>query len=126
MLLQHICSLRTQVQVAQDIVAELGLQPRAVPMQQVQDRPFNDRRYCARDDHKMAALGWRERTSWQEGLRRTVDWYRAIAASPAGPAAYFDNAGAAAVARALQPHPVLGLGADAAAHYQSSSMRATA
>ena len=38
------------------------------------DRLFNDRRYfiC---DAKLLALGWRERTSWDEGLRKTLAWY---------------------------------------------------
>ena len=40
----------------------------------VRDRLFNDRRYfiC---DKKLAELGWRERTPWREGLRKTVQWY---------------------------------------------------
>jgi len=40
----------------------------------VKDRAFNDQRYfiC---DQKLAALGWVERTSWEDGLKRTIDWY---------------------------------------------------
>lgn len=26
-------------------------------------------------DQKLAALGWKERTSWEQGVRQTVDWY---------------------------------------------------
>ena len=26
-------------------------------------------------DSKLNQLGWRERTSWEDGLRKTVDWY---------------------------------------------------
>jgi len=40
----------------------------------VQDRPFNDLGYpldCAR----LNAIGWRETTPWEDGLRRTVAWY---------------------------------------------------
>jgi dTDP-glucose 4,6-dehydratase len=42
----------------------------------VPDRPGHDRRY-AMDGAKLAALGWRNRVGFEEGLRRTVDWFRA-------------------------------------------------
>ncbi len=40
----------------------------------VKDRPFNDLRYSL-DCGKLFALGWRERVTWADGLRRTLDWY---------------------------------------------------
>ncbi len=40
----------------------------------VPDRPGHDRRY-AMDGSKLAALGWRNRTSFAEGLARTIDWF---------------------------------------------------
>src|SRR5690349_19244007 len=40
----------------------------------VPDRPGHDRRY-ALDGSKLAALGWRNRTSFEEGLAATIDWY---------------------------------------------------
>jgi dTDP-glucose 4,6-dehydratase len=42
----------------------------------VPDRPGHDRRY-ALDGLKLAALGWRNRTSFADGLAATVDWYLA-------------------------------------------------
>ena len=42
----------------------------------VPDRPGHDRRY-ALDGSKLAALGWRNRTSFPDGLALTVDWLRA-------------------------------------------------
>ncbi len=42
----------------------------------VPDRPGHDRRY-ALDGSKLAALGWRNKTSFDEGLASTVDWFRA-------------------------------------------------
>jgi dTDP-glucose 4,6-dehydratase len=42
----------------------------------VPDRPGHDRRY-ALDGSKLAALGWRNRTSFADGLAATIDWYRA-------------------------------------------------
>ncbi|MFL5680840.1 MAG: dTDP-glucose 4,6-dehydratase [Chloroflexota bacterium] len=41
----------------------------------VEDRPGHDRRY-AMDGSKLQALGWRNRTSFDEGLAATVDWFR--------------------------------------------------
>ena len=40
----------------------------------VEDRPGHDRRY-AMDGSKLAGLGWRPATSFEEGLARTVDWF---------------------------------------------------
>lgn len=41
----------------------------------VDDRPGHDRRYSI-TAVKVKTLGWRPRTSFEEGLRRTVEWYR--------------------------------------------------
>lgn len=40
----------------------------------VSDRAFNDRRYYIGYD-KMKALGWEAYVTWEEGLRKTIDWY---------------------------------------------------
>jgi dTDP-glucose 4,6-dehydratase len=42
----------------------------------VPDRPGHDRRY-ALDGSKLAALGWRNRMPFEEGIAATVDWFRA-------------------------------------------------
>jgi dTDP-glucose 4,6-dehydratase len=42
----------------------------------VEDRPGHDRRY-AMNGSKLAALGWRPRTSFEEGLSKTIDWFLA-------------------------------------------------
>jgi dTDP-glucose 4,6-dehydratase len=41
----------------------------------VTDRPGHDRRYSLSSD-KLAALGWRARTRFADGLAETVSWYR--------------------------------------------------
>ncbi|MGA9858424.1 MAG: dTDP-glucose 4,6-dehydratase [Solirubrobacteraceae bacterium] len=41
----------------------------------VTDRPGHDRRYSLASE-KLKALGWSARTHFEEGLARTVDWYR--------------------------------------------------
>lgn len=38
------------------------------------DRPFNDRRYAV-DATKLRNLGWDQKTTFEEGLKLTVDWY---------------------------------------------------
>jgi len=40
-----------------------------------QDRPFNDHRYAV-DGSKLIKLGWTQKTSFEDGLRITTDWYR--------------------------------------------------
>jgi dTDP-glucose 4,6-dehydratase len=42
----------------------------------VADRPGHDRRY-AMDGSKLAALGWRNRVPFDEGIATTVDWFTA-------------------------------------------------
>ncbi|KAF2705040.1 NAD(P)-binding protein [Pleomassaria siparia CBS 279.74] len=44
-------------------------------IQRTEDRPFNDQRY-ATDGSKLAALGWEPKTSFDDGLKTTVDWYQ--------------------------------------------------
>lgn len=58
----------------------------------VDNRPFNDHRYYL-DDAKLIQLGWKERTSWTDGLQKTKDWYT-------NNPDWWGN-----VARALVPHP---------------------
>jgi dTDP-glucose 4,6-dehydratase len=41
----------------------------------VEDRPGHDRRY-AMDGSRLAALGWRNRTSFADGLAATIEWFR--------------------------------------------------
>ena len=43
----------------------------------VQDRPGHDMRYSLDPSKLQDELGWRPRTSFDEGIRRTVAWYRA-------------------------------------------------
>jgi hypothetical protein len=49
-------------------------------------------------DKKLASLGWTEKTGWEEGLRKTVDWYLKVDTK------YWDNGN---VEQALVAHPSL-------------------
>ena len=67
-------SERTNREVVTLLLDLLG-KPWSLVMQ-VEDRPGHDRRY-AMDGDKVAALGWRPRTTFEDGLAQTVEWYRA-------------------------------------------------
>lgn len=57
----------------------------------VQDRPGHDRRYALNCKKIEDELGWRPKIPLEEGLRRTVEWYRANSKWVADVrAAYFD------------------------------------
>lgn len=45
-------------------------------LQTVADRPGHDRRYAVDYSRTTAELGWRPVISFEEGIRRTVEWYR--------------------------------------------------
>ncbi|MCO5615073.1 hypothetical protein L7F22_069361 [Adiantum nelumboides] len=64
---------RRVLDVAKDICKLFKLDAEKV-IQFVENRPFNDQRYFL-DDKKLKDLGWEERTPWEEGLRKTMEWY---------------------------------------------------
>jgi len=63
---------RANRDVAEAILEQLG-KPKSL-LRSVPDRPGHDWRY-AMDGSRLAALGWRPRVSFDEGLATTVDWY---------------------------------------------------
>ncbi|KAL4532318.1 hypothetical protein Ndes2437B_g02727 [Nannochloris sp. 'desiccata'] len=85
---------RTVVDVAKDICGMLGADA-SEQVLHVRDRAFNDRRYFI-DDTKLAALGWKEEVSWEDGLRKTVEWYKSTSIN------YWDHGSAEL---ALDAHP---------------------
>ena len=82
---------RRVVDVARDICKIVGVDPEKI-LKFVENRPFNDFRYYLNDE-KLKVLGWEERTSWEVGLRKTYEWYKA------NPDWWGDVSGA------LVPHP---------------------
>jgi len=63
------------------VVAEKILEIVGKPLsliQSVADRPGHDRRYAV-DTSRLRALGWAPRWEFEQGLRQTVEWYRAHA-----------------------------------------------
>ncbi|KAI5393998.1 trifunctional UDP-glucose 4,6-dehydratase/UDP-4-keto-6-deoxy-D-glucose 3,5-epimerase/UDP-4-keto-L-rhamnose-reductase RHM1 [Lathyrus oleraceus] len=65
---------RSVLDVAEEICKLFKLDSKQA-IQFVQDRPFNDKRYFL-DDQKLKKLCWEEKTSWEEGLKMTIDWYK--------------------------------------------------
>lgn len=63
---------RTVKEVASDIAKHFGMDPSKIVT--VKDRAFNDKRYYI-GSQKLAELGWVERTAWEDGLKRTIEWY---------------------------------------------------
>ncbi len=64
---------RTNLEVTRRILALLGKGEDLI--EPVADRPGHDRRYSL-DSAKAKALGWTPRVGFEEGLERTVTWYR--------------------------------------------------
>jgi len=62
------------LQVAEAVLEIIG-KPRSL-IEFVADRPGHDYRY-ALDVSRITELGWEPATTFADGLRRTVDWYRA-------------------------------------------------
>lgn len=62
------------IEVARDICKILGISHEKM-IDHVDDRPHNDQGYLI-DDRKLRELGWREKTEWEEGLRKTVECYK--------------------------------------------------
>ncbi|KAL2943344.1 Trifunctional UDP-glucose 4 6-dehydratase/UDP-4-keto-6-deoxy-D-glucose 3 5-epimerase/UDP-4-keto-L-rhamnose-reductase RHM1 [Bienertia sinuspersici] len=64
---------RRVIDVATDVCKLFSMDPES-SIKFVENRPFNDQRYFL-DDEKLKILGWSERTTWEEGLRKTMEWY---------------------------------------------------
>ena len=63
------------VEVVRKILTAVG-KPESL-MQTVKDRPGHDRRYALSSAKLTRETGWQPRVGFEEGLRETIDWYRA-------------------------------------------------
>ena len=64
---------RTNLEVVKTIVRELGKSEDLITY--VTDRPGHDRRYAIDPTKISGELGWLPRTTFDEGIRRTIQWY---------------------------------------------------
>lgn len=65
---------RRNIEVVTSILDSLGKTHSLINY--VKDRPGHDRRYAIDPTKAETELGWRPLTSWEEGLHKTIDWYR--------------------------------------------------
>ena len=65
---------RSILSIAHDVCRIIGCDAEKT-VTHVRDRVFNDRRYFI-DCSKLNALGWRQKKTWDEGLKQTIDWYK--------------------------------------------------
>ncbi|MDQ3131443.1 MAG: dTDP-glucose 4,6-dehydratase [Acidobacteriota bacterium] len=64
---------RENIEVVEAILDTLG-KPHSL-IKYVTDRLGHDRRYAIDAAKTENELGWKPQTTWQEGLRKTIDWY---------------------------------------------------
>lgn len=62
------------LEVVERILSITG-KPRSL-LQYVQDRPAHDRRYALSSEKLMHETGWQPQMDFENGLARTIDWYR--------------------------------------------------
>jgi dTDP-glucose 4,6-dehydratase len=65
---------RTNLEITHLILNTLN-KPESL-IKHVQDRPAHDRRYCLDSSKIKSHLGWQPETSFEQGISRTVDWYK--------------------------------------------------
>ena len=63
----------SNIQLVRKILSYMGKGDECIEF--VPDRPFNDRRYSI-DLTKLKNLGWTQEIGFDEGLKKTIDWYK--------------------------------------------------
>jgi dTDP-glucose 4,6-dehydratase len=63
------------LKIVRTILQHLG-KPESL-MQYVKDRPGHDRRYALDSSKIQRELGWSPKVNFEDGIRRTIDWYQA-------------------------------------------------
>lgn len=66
---------RTNLELTRTLTQHCG-RSMETHVEHVADRPGHDRRYAV-NSAKLRTLGWRPRVSFDDGIARTIDWYRA-------------------------------------------------
>jgi len=64
---------RTNLDITRLILEALGKESSLIS--HVKDRPGHDRRYAMDSTRIQTELGWKPRTSFEEGMKRTIQWY---------------------------------------------------
>ncbi|KAH7227222.1 uncharacterized protein BKA55DRAFT_667998 [Fusarium redolens] len=74
------CDEISNITLCLKLLAEIGIDDQNTAefkkwVKYTHDRPFNDHRYAV-DATKLKQLGWTQQTSFEKGLKLTVDWYK--------------------------------------------------
>lgn len=64
---------RSNLDITKLILNKLGKDESFIDF--VKDRPFNDKRYSI-DTSKIRSLGWKQQHSFEDGLDKTINWYK--------------------------------------------------
>lgn len=67
------CNEKTNLEVIEIILNRLQ-KPKSL-IKHVKDRPGHDRRYAIDAQKMMTQLGWKPSVSFEEGIKKTIDWY---------------------------------------------------
>jgi dTDP-glucose 4,6-dehydratase len=65
---------RTILSIAEDVVEQMGMDKSLIKF--VGDRPGQVFRHTGDSSKIKRTVGWEPETSWQEGLKKTIQWYR--------------------------------------------------
>lgn len=63
----------SNIEIAKVLIEKLGKDESYIEI--IADRPFNDRRYSLHLD-KISSLGWKPEISLEEGINKTINWYK--------------------------------------------------
>lgn len=66
------CELQN-IELTHKVLKALGKGEEMIEL--VKDRPGHDRRYSL-NSSKLEVLGWKTETSFEEGLKKTIEWYK--------------------------------------------------
>lgn len=66
-------SEKTNIDLAKSVIKNIGKDEQLITF--VEDRPGHDSRYSV-NCRKMMGLGWRAKTSFGDGIQKTIDWYK--------------------------------------------------
>ncbi len=66
---------KTNLDLTKTILSQLGISHDQIAF--IQDRKGHDRRYAIDASKLKGELGWTQETSFEEGIEKTINWYRA-------------------------------------------------
>jgi len=65
----------TNLDLCRYLIKKFGYEDVSSYMEYTEDRAINDLRYFISDE-KLRAMGWSQKVSFEEGITKTMDWYR--------------------------------------------------